>query len=77
MSPFLQTLLAGVSLMVAVSIGVVVGKYSETTVRVALPDGVEIKGLPSSVVDCLNWVSENFKDPTAGTYAIVCHGRSP
>lgn len=78
LSPFVQALIAGSLLVVVLSLGIFIGKNSgETMIHVAMPAGFEIKGLPQGIVHCLNWVTENFKQPTAGTYALVCHGRLP
>ena len=78
LSPFLQALLAGALLAIVFSVGIFVGKNGgDTNVRITTPDGIQLNGLPRDKVDCLKWVSENFKDPSAGTYSLICHGRLP
>lgn len=29
---------------------------------------------PSEIVDCLNWVTASFENPTIGQLATICHG---
>ena len=78
LSSFLQALLGGTMIAIVFSLGIFVGKNTnDTTIRLAIPEPIQFKGLPHDRLECLKWVSENMKDPTAGTFSLICHGRLP
>lgn len=52
------------------SAGVAVGR---TTVK---PPVVFQSQQKAAVVQCFEWVSANFKEPTLGMYEMACHGGS-
>lgn len=79
-APFIQALIAVMCLAITFAAGLYVGRTtapSDSTIRVVIPDSLELRGLPNQKTECLDWVSEHFKDPSAGTFSLVCNGRLP
>jgi len=84
-TPAVQGALGAVAVVVAFTLGIFVGRPSDAgAARIApqpapvVPERitVQLEGLKSSQVECLEWVGQNFDKATAGLMSMVCNGKS-
>ena len=78
MNPFTQAVLAVASGAVLFIAGYQIGRDSKmiSAPQFEMPSRitVNVEGIPSDTVECLDWVSTHFKDATALLLGNVCHG---
>lgn len=83
-APAVQGALGAVAVVVVFSLGIVVGRYQGTGAGVPPPQAtaivpdritINLEGLRSQQVECLEWAGQNFDKATAGLLSMVCNGK--
>lgn len=83
-TPSVQGALGAVAVVVAFSLGIVVGRSQGVGAVMPPQQGtpivpdritVRLEGLRSSQVECLEWAGQNFDKATAGLLSMICNGK--
>jgi hypothetical protein len=76
MKNFLYSIL-GISLSaLLLGCGIWIGQLLQPPISLTIPSHIQIDhtGIPSTTVDCLNWVVNHYEKPAAAIFSLVCHG---